>query len=80
MVSRISSIDSEIFGIRRSLKGTVDRAIFRQALHHALQPERMRAATHRMLKNNGRVVILDLLAQRFEKSARTLRGSLAWIQ
>jgi ubiquinone/menaquinone biosynthesis C-methylase UbiE len=43
-------------------KETVDRAILRQALHHALQPERMRAATHRMLKNNGRVVILDLLA------------------
>jgi ubiquinone/menaquinone biosynthesis C-methylase UbiE len=49
-------------------KGTVDLAIFRQALHHALRPERTLAATHRMLKNNGRVVILDLLAHRFEKA------------
>jgi ubiquinone/menaquinone biosynthesis C-methylase UbiE/DNA-binding transcriptional ArsR family regulator len=49
-------------------KGSVDLAIFSQALHHAIRPERAMAAAHRMLKKNGRVVILDLLAHRFEKA------------
>jgi ubiquinone/menaquinone biosynthesis C-methylase UbiE/predicted transcriptional regulator len=49
-------------------KGTVDLAIFSQALHHAVRPERALASAHRMLKKNGRVVILDLLAHRFEKA------------
>jgi ArsR family transcriptional regulator len=49
-------------------KGTVDLAIFSQALHHAVQPERALAAAHRILKKNGRVVILDLLSHRFEKA------------
>ena len=47
-------------------KETVDLAIFRQTLHHLLRPERT-LATHRMLKKNGRVVIVDLLAHRFAK-------------
>ncbi len=49
-------------------KNSVDLAIFSQALHHAIHPERAVAAAHRMLKQNGRVVILDLLAHRFEKA------------
>ena len=49
-------------------KSTVDLAIFSQALHHAIRPERAIASAHRMLKKNGRVVILDLLAHRFEKA------------
>jgi ubiquinone/menaquinone biosynthesis C-methylase UbiE/biotin operon repressor len=49
-------------------KGTVDLAIFSQALHHAVRPERALAAAYRMLKKNGRVVILDLLSHRFEKA------------
>jgi ArsR family transcriptional regulator len=49
-------------------KGIVDLAIFSQALHHAIHPERAIAAAHRMLKKNGRVMILDLLAHRFEKA------------
>ncbi|PZR74552.1 MAG: transcriptional regulator [Chthoniobacterales bacterium] len=49
-------------------KNSVDLAIFSQALHHAIRPERAIAAAHRMLKKNGRVVILDLLAHRFEKA------------
>jgi ubiquinone/menaquinone biosynthesis C-methylase UbiE/DNA-binding transcriptional ArsR family regulator len=49
-------------------KGSVDLAIFSQALHHAVRPERALAAAHRMLKKNGRIVILDLLAHRFEKA------------
>jgi ubiquinone/menaquinone biosynthesis C-methylase UbiE/predicted transcriptional regulator len=49
-------------------KATVDLTIFSQALHHAIRPERALAAAHRMLKKNGRLVILDLLAHRFEKA------------
>jgi ArsR family transcriptional regulator len=49
-------------------KGTVDLAIFSQALHHAVRPERALAAAHRMLNKNGRIVILDLLSHRFEKA------------
>src|SRR3977135_3371849 len=49
-------------------KGTVDLAIFSQALHHAVRPERALAAAHRILKKNGRIVILDLLSHRFEKA------------
>jgi ubiquinone/menaquinone biosynthesis C-methylase UbiE/DNA-binding transcriptional ArsR family regulator len=49
-------------------KRTVDLAIFSQALHHAIRPERALVAAHRLLKKNGRVVILDLLAHRFEKA------------
>src|SRR5881398_2907577 len=41
-------------------KGSVDLAVFSQALHHAVRPERALAAAHRMLKKNGRVVLLDL--------------------
>ena len=48
-------------------KGTVHLAIFRQALHHALRPERTLAATHRMLKKNGRVVILGFARPAFRK-------------
>jgi ubiquinone/menaquinone biosynthesis C-methylase UbiE/DNA-binding transcriptional ArsR family regulator len=47
---------------------SVDLAVFSQALHHAIRPERALAAAHRMLRRNGRVVILDLLAHRFEKA------------
>jgi ubiquinone/menaquinone biosynthesis C-methylase UbiE/DNA-binding transcriptional ArsR family regulator len=49
-------------------KNSVDLAIFSQALHHAIRPERALGATWRILRRNGRVVILDLLAHRFEKA------------
>src|SRR3954469_17226719 len=49
-------------------KNSVDLAIFSQALHHAIHPERAVAAAHRMLKKNGRIVILDLLSHRFERA------------
>src|SRR6201981_1276667 len=48
--------------------GTVDLAILSQALHHAARPEKAIAAAHRMLKKNGRIVVLDLLSHRFEKA------------
>ncbi len=49
-------------------KNSVDLAIFSQALHHAVRPQRAIAAANRMLRKNGRVVILDLLSHRFEKA------------
>jgi ubiquinone/menaquinone biosynthesis C-methylase UbiE/DNA-binding HxlR family transcriptional regulator len=48
--------------------GSINLAIFSQALHHAIHPERAIAAAHRMLKRGGRVVILDLLSHRFERA------------
>src|SRR5689334_20534276 len=49
-------------------KNSVDLAVFSQALHHAIHPERAIAGAHRMLKKGGRIVILDLLSHRFEKA------------
>jgi ubiquinone/menaquinone biosynthesis C-methylase UbiE len=49
-------------------KNSVDLAVFSQALHHAIRPERALASAHRILRKNGRVVILDLLSHRFEKA------------
>jgi ubiquinone/menaquinone biosynthesis C-methylase UbiE/predicted transcriptional regulator len=49
-------------------RNSVDLAIFSQALHHAIRPEKAVAAAHRILKKNGRVVILDLLSHQFEKA------------
>jgi ArsR family transcriptional regulator len=48
--------------------GTVDLALFSQALHHANNPARALAAAHRLLKRGGRVAVLDLLAHRFEQA------------
>lgn len=47
---------------------SVDLAILSQALHHAMHPERAIASAHRILKKNGRIAILDLLAHHFEKA------------
>src|SRR5205807_6156529 len=49
-------------------KGSVDLVLLSQALHHAIKPERAIQAAHRILKKNGRVVVLDLLSHRFEKA------------
>jgi ubiquinone/menaquinone biosynthesis C-methylase UbiE/DNA-binding transcriptional ArsR family regulator len=49
-------------------KGSMDLAILSQALHHAIHPERAIAGAHRILKKNGRLVILDLLNHRFERA------------
>ena len=49
-------------------KESVDLVFLSQALHHALKPERAMAAARRILKKNGRVVVLDLLSHRFEKA------------
>jgi ArsR family transcriptional regulator len=57
--------------------GSVDLALLSQALHHANNPARAVAAAHRILKRGGRLVILDLLAHRFEQ-ARELYADL-WL-
>ena len=49
-------------------KDTVDLAIFSQALHHAIHPERAIQSAHGILKPGGRVVILDLLNHQFERA------------
>ncbi|PYK29266.1 MAG: transcriptional regulator [Verrucomicrobia bacterium] len=47
---------------------SVDLVFLSQALHHAIKPERAVKAAHRILKKNGRIVVLDLLSHRFEKA------------
>jgi len=49
-------------------KNSVDLAILSQALHHAIKPDRAIESAHRLLKKNGRIVVLDLLSHRFEKA------------
>src|SRR5256885_8246387 len=49
-------------------KETIDLVLLSQALHHAIKPERAVAAARRILKKNGRIVVLDLLSHRFEKA------------
>ncbi len=56
---------------------SLDVALFSQALHHASNPGRAIAAAHRILKKNGRIIVLDLLAHRFER-ARELYADL-WL-
>lgn len=51
--------------------GTVDLALFSQALHHAASPSKALAAAHGILKPGGRLMVLDLLSHSFEQ-ARTL--------
>lgn len=49
-------------------RNSVDLAILSQALHHAIKPERAIKSAHRILKKNGRIVVLDLLSHSFEKA------------
>ncbi|MEI7865335.1 MAG: metalloregulator ArsR/SmtB family transcription factor [Chthoniobacterales bacterium] len=51
--------------------GTVDLALFSQALHHAASPGKALAAAYKILKPGGRLMVLDLLSHSFEQ-ARTL--------
>jgi ArsR family transcriptional regulator len=47
---------------------TVDLVFFSQSLHHALHPERALTEANRILRDKGRVVILDLVKHRFEEA------------
>ncbi len=49
-------------------KESVDLAILSQALHHAIKPERAIESAYRILKKNGRIVVLDLLSHNFDKA------------
>ncbi len=53
--------------------GAVDLVILSQALHHAEEPAQAIAAAARILRPGGRLMILDLLAHKFEQ-ARELYG------
>ncbi len=57
--------------------GTIDLAVFSQALHHAPTPGKAINASYRILKPGGRILILDLLAHNFEQ-ARDLYADL-WL-
>lgn len=49
-------------------EASVDLALFSQALHHASSPQKALNAAHRILRDGGRVVILDLAAHTFEQA------------
>ena len=47
---------------------SIDLAVLSQALHHASNPSRALEEVHRILKPDGKVVILDLLQHSFEQA------------
>ena len=48
--------------------GSVDLAFFSQSLHHAPHPERAVAEAYRILRQGGRIVVLDLVKHHFEEA------------
>ena len=56
---------------------SVDMALFSQALHHASSPQRAVSAAHRILREGGRIVILDL-ASHSNEQARELYADV-WL-
>jgi len=56
---------------------SVDIALFSQSLHHAPHPDRALSEAYRILRRDGRVVILDLVKHSFEE-ARELYADL-WL-
>jgi ubiquinone/menaquinone biosynthesis C-methylase UbiE len=48
--------------------GSVDLALFSQALHHASSPQKAVLAAHRILREGGRVVVLDLASHSHEEA------------
>jgi ArsR family transcriptional regulator len=53
--------------------GSVDLVVLSQALHHADDPGSALASAGKLLKPHGQILILDLLAHKFDK-ARELYG------
>ncbi len=56
---------------------SVDLALFSQALHHASSPQKAVTAAHRILREGGRIVVLDLASHSHEQ-ARELYADL-WL-
>ncbi len=56
---------------------SVDLALFSQALHHASSPQKAVKAAHRILRDGGRIVILDL-ARHSHEQARELYADV-WL-
>lgn len=52
---------------------SVDVALLSQALHHAHNPENALSAAHKILKPNGKIIIIDLREHKFEQ-AKSLYG------
>lgn len=48
--------------------GSVDLVILSQALHHAVEPAKAIAATHRILRPGGQLMALDLACHQFEQA------------
>ena len=48
--------------------GSVDLVILSQALHHADEPAKAIRSAHKILKNGGQILILDLLKHNFDKA------------
>lgn len=57
--------------------GSVDVALLSQALHHAANPQKAIAAAHRILRKDGRILILDL-ANHTHEQARELYADV-WL-
>src|SRR6202049_3792292 len=53
---------------------SIDLAIFSQALHHANSPQKAIVAARRILRDGGRLVVLDLLAHGFEQARELYAG------
>ena len=49
-------------------KSSVDIALFSQALHHAVSPQRAVDAAFKILKPGGKIIILDLLSHTYEQA------------
>jgi ubiquinone/menaquinone biosynthesis C-methylase UbiE len=47
---------------------SVDLALFSQALHHASSPQRAVSSAHRILREGGRIIILDLASHSHEQA------------
>lgn len=47
---------------------SIDLALLSQALHHAMRPQHAISAAHGILRDGGRVAVLDLLAHQFEQA------------
>ena len=76
-LSEISSIASATLKIRRSSTESVDLALFSQALHHASSPQKAVSAAHRILRDGGRVVVLDLASHSHEQARELFARRLA---